>query len=105
MFLKSVVDVARLYRTIKTHMDFIINDVFPKALAITPEERALWVEDPIQFVTQVYDTYYDCSNVRSDAGDFLVYLSKVRANDILNPFLNFLMASFDTCAPRPPPHA
>ena len=56
MFLKSVVDVARLYRTIKTHMDFIINDVFPKALAITPEERALWVEDPIQFVTQVYDT-------------------------------------------------
>lgn len=101
MFLKSVVDVARLYRTIKTHMDFIINDVFPKALAITPEERALWVEDPIQFVTQVYDTYYDCSNVRSDAGDFLVYLSKVRANDILNPFLNFLMASFDTCTPAP----
>lgn len=59
------------------------------------------MEDPIQFVTQVYDTYYDCSNVRSDAGDFLVYLSKVRANDILNPFLNFLMASFDTCTPAP----
>lgn len=97
LFLRSVVDVAKLYRLIKAHMTFIINEVFPKALAITPEERELWVEDPIQFVNQVYDTYYDCSNVRSDAGDFLVYLSKVRANDILNPFLNFLMSSFDTC--------
>lgn len=63
------------------------------------------MEDPIQFVTQVYDTYYDCSNVRSDAGDFLVYLSKVRANDILNPFLNFLMGLLRHVHARPPPHA
>lgn len=96
VFLKSVIDVAKLYKVIKSHMNFIINDVFPKAMAITPEERALWEDDPIQFVNQVYDTYYDMTNVRSEAGEFLIYLSKVRANDILNPFLNFLMSSFDS---------
>lgn len=64
-------------------------------MAITPEEQQLWVDDPVRFVNQVYDMYYEFTNVRSEAGEFIVYLAKVRANDILRPFLNFLTDSFN----------
>ena len=76
-------------------MSFIIVDIFPKAMAITPEELKLWEEDPIQFVTRIYDVYYEFTNVRMEAGNFLSYLSKVRANDILSLFLNFMTQTFD----------
>ncbi|CBK20923.2 uncharacterized protein [Blastocystis hominis] len=94
-FLKDITDIAVLYRSLKTHMPFIINEVLPKALALTKEEVELWKEDPIQFVVHVHDMYYEFSNVRVEAGNFLVYLSKVRANDILALFLNYLTESFN----------
>ena len=94
-FLKDITDIAVLYRSLKTHMSFIVNDVLPKALALTQEEVELWKEDPVQFVVRVHDLYYEFSSVRVEAGNFLVYLSKVRANDILALFLNYLTESFN----------
>lgn len=94
-FLKGIIDISVLYRSLKPHMSFIIVDIFPKAMAITPEELKLWEEDPIQFVTRIYDVYYEFTNVRMEAGNFLSYLSKVRANDILSLFLNFMTQTFD----------
>lgn len=77
-----------------------MNSVLPVALAITKEERQLWNDDPIQFVNQglrrrprawlITQVYYDYTNVRVEAGDFLRHLAKVRANDILMPFLQFM---------------
>ena len=64
-------------------------------MTITPEEQELWVDDPVRFVNQVYDMYYEYTNVRNEAGEFIMYLSKVRANDILLPFLDFLTSSFN----------
>ena len=58
-FLRSVVDISSLYRLIKSRMEWIINSVLPVALSITREERALYVDDPIQFVNQVYDVSLD----------------------------------------------
>ena len=58
-FLKGIIDISVLYRSLKPHMSFIIVDIFPKAMAITPEELKLWEEDPIQFVTRIYDVYYE----------------------------------------------
>lgn len=46
--------------------------------------------------TQVY---YDYTNVRVEAGDFLRHLAKVRANDILMPFLQFMTSQFDSSSP------
>ena len=39
--------------------------------------------------------------MRVEAGDFLRHLAKVRANDILMPFLQFMTSQFDSLAPRP----
>ena len=43
-----------------------------------------------------YQVYYNYTNVRVEAGDFLRHLAKVRANDILMPFLQFMMSQFDS---------
>lgn len=88
--------MGKLYKLIKTKIVHIINNILPKAMAITPEERELWVEDPVRFVNQVYDMYYEFTNVRNEAGEFMMYLAKVRANDILRPFLNYLTESFNS---------
>ena len=91
-FLKDITDIAVLYRSLKTRIPFIITKVLPKALAFTQEEVELWKEDPVQFVVVVHDMYYEFSTVRMEAGNFLTYLSKVRANDILGVLLNYLHA-------------
>lgn len=90
-----MIDIGKLYKIIKAQIGHIINNILPTAMAITPEEQQLWVDDPVRFVNQVYDMYYEFTNVRSEAGEFIVYLAKVRANDILRPFLNFLTDSFN----------
>lgn len=90
-----MIDVGKLYKIIKAQIGHIINNILPTAMAITPEEQQLWIDDPVRFVNQVYDMYYEFTNVRSEAGEFIVYLAKVRANDILRPFLNFLTDSFN----------
>ena len=90
-----MIDVGKLYKLIKSQIEHIINHILPKAMAITPEEQELWVDDPVRFVNQVYDMYYEYTNVRNEAGEFIMYLSKVRANDILLPFLDFLTSSFN----------
>lgn len=43
-----------------------------------------------------FQVYYSYTNVRIEAGDFLRHLAKVRANDILMPFLQFMMNQFDS---------
>ena len=90
-----MIDIGKLYKLIKSQIEHIINHVLPKAMTITPEEQELWVDDPVRFVNQVYDMYYEYTNVRNEAGEFIMYLSKVRANDILLPFLDFLTSSFN----------
>ena len=90
-----MIDVGKLYKLIKSQIEHIINHILPKAMTITPEEQELWVDDPVRFVNQVYDMYYEYTNVRNEAGEFIMYLSKVRANDILLPFLDFLTSSFN----------
>lgn len=37
--------------------------------------------------------------MRVEAGDFLRHLAKVRANDILMPFLQFMTSQFDSSSP------
>lgn len=90
-----MIDIGKLYKLIKSQIEHIINHILPKAMTITPEEQELWVDDPVRFVNQVYDMYYEYTNVRNEAGEFIMYLSKVRANDILLPFLDFLTSSFN----------
>ena len=103
-FLKDITDIAVLYRSLKTHIPFIITKVLPKALAFTQEEVELWKEDPVQFVVVVHDMYYEFSTVRMEAGNFLTYLSKVRANDILGVFLNYLTDSLNAYENTSPEH-
>lgn len=94
-YLRNIIDVSKLYKIVKGQIIHIINNILPKAMTITPEEQDLWVEDPVRFVNQVYDMYYEFTNVRMEAGTFLTHLAKVRANDILRPFLNYLTDSFN----------
>ena len=97
-YLKKTIDISRLYKPIKANMNFIISEVFPRALSMTSEEKQLWEEDPIQFVNQVYDMYYEFTSVRTEAGDFLFHISKERARDFLLPFLDVLTTSFNVSA-------
>ena len=103
-FLRTIIDVSKLYKLVKGRITHIINNILPTAMAITPEEQELWVEDPVRFVNQVYDMYYEFSNVRTEAGSFVMHLAKVRARDILEPFLSYLTDSFNRFRTITPTH-
>ncbi|KAF9929113.1 hypothetical protein FBU30_001842 [Linnemannia zychae] len=79
-FFEESVKDKHIWSMMKPHSETLITHfVFPQ-LCFTPEDEALWVEDPVEYVHAKIDVLEDFTNPSTAATNFMTVMARYRQN-------------------------